>query len=128
MELPQWMKPAPNEVRIYPWNVSTTGMDENALAILRDADVDQLAFLLVCAPDHVKLNTQLASIMELVTHGYWEKAALLARALTKDDKKIAQMIQRNMPGFDRKLLKDPVSSLPKDPTDFPAWIKISFVQ
>ncbi|HKY73833.1 MAG TPA: hypothetical protein VJ246_00805 [Patescibacteria group bacterium] len=128
MELPQWMKPASNEVRIYPWSVGATGMDEGSLAILRDTDVDQLARFLNCFPDEEKSNTQLASIMELVTHGYWEKAALLARELLKSNPEIAQLIKRNMSGFDKKLLTDRISSLPKDPTDFPAWIKISFVQ
>ena len=129
MELSQWMKPAQNEFRIYPWNVSTMGLTEDALVNLRDADVSQLVALLESASSSdVKSSAQIISIVELVTHGYWEKAALLTRELVRNNKEIRKLIREYLPGFERKLLRDRISSLPKNPDDFPNNIKKIFIQ
>lgn len=112
-------------VTVYPWNLSKTGYwgPKTGLHELRDLDPDELAEWL-CEPGHV----QNSAIAEIVAHGNPKKAAKLARALVHNHPVSEKSIREGFGEFANILLTFPLSSLPSEPKEYPAHVKIEYIQ
>lgn len=114
-------------LRIYPWNLSVTGLwsPDTGIYELRDREPEELADLLL----ESGIDVQNAAIVELAKHGNPRKAAEVARALVKkhpiSEKSIRKGFGNDTGDF---LLNAPLYSIPNNPQEYPGDINIEYFQ
>lgn len=114
------------EVRIYPWSFSVTrewGPD-TGIYLLRDEDPVTLARILFENGRYV-IGT---GLYEIIAHGNPRRAAEVARELTKIDPGLETEFTRLFGEEGTKtLLKRALAEIPSAPSEYPANVRIMYV-
>ena len=113
------------EIRIYPWDVSSTGKYKaEDLKVIRDYPASELArsvWVLGKAAEQ-------AAVFELMYHGNHRKAAMLVRELIKQHPELEEEIRKDYIGELRTYLFEyELDKIPSCPDEFPDPTKIIYV-